>query len=181
MFHAPPSRGFHLARTFMACLVSTFAFLAMPGTPAAAQTPAQIKLTDALIQSFLAAMKPMSAVTEKMEGSTADKPDPKIQAELEAIAKKNGFKDFAEFDVVVAAISMVMAGIDPQTKQFTEQQVAIKKEIAEIEADKALTADERKQMLAEMNQALKTAAPLQYPENVPLVLKYYDKIDAALE
>jgi hypothetical protein len=42
-------------------------------------------------------------------------PDPKTQAELEAIAKKHGFKGFAEYDDVAANILLVMGGIDPQT------------------------------------------------------------------
>ena len=47
----------------------------------------------------------------------------------DAITKKFGFKDFNEYDEVVANITMVMSGIDPKTKAFTEPSVAIKKEI----------------------------------------------------
>jgi len=39
----------------------------------------------------------MSAVTEKMQGSASDKPDPRFRASSYAVAKKNGFKDFAEY------------------------------------------------------------------------------------
>ena len=86
-----------------------------------------------------------------------------------------------EYDDVAGAISMVMAGIDPETKQFTAPPDSIKKDIAEVEADKSMSAADKKQMLTELNEALKTAAPLQHPENVPLVLKYYDKIDEVLQ
>ena len=34
--------------------------------------------------------------------------------------------------------------------------------------------------LKELEEALKTAQPIQFPSNVELVKKYYDKIDAAL-
>jgi hypothetical protein len=181
MFLAPISREFRLAGRITAGLVLTIAALTGLGTPAGAQMPAQIKLTEQHLQGFIAAQKPMSAVTEKMQGSTSDKPDPKIQGELDAVAKKNGFKDFAEYDQVAASISMVMAGIDPDTKQFTDAQTAIKKEIAEVEADRAIPANERKQMLEELNDALRSAKPVQYPENIALVIKYYDKIEEALE
>ena len=76
---------------------------------------------------------------------------------------------------------MVMAGIDPQTKAFTEPKVAIKKEIDEVKADKSIPEKEKKQMLEELNEALKTAQPIQHPGNVELVKKYYDKIDAVLQ
>jgi hypothetical protein len=172
-------RRLRLAATIAATLLLTVGALALGATAATAQVR-QVKLTEQLIEQYIAAQKPMSAVTEKMQGSTSDKPDPKIQAQLEAISKKIGFKDFAEYGDVAATISMVMAGIDPDTKQFTEQQAAIKGEIAEVEADKSMSADEKAEVLKELDQALKGATPLQYPENVPLVIKYYDKIDAAL-
>ena len=76
---------------------------------------------------------------------------------------------------------MVMAGIDPQTKAFTEPKVAIKKEIEEVTADKSIPEKEKKQMLDELNEALKSAQPIQFPSNIELVTKYYDKIDAVLQ
>ena len=76
---------------------------------------------------------------------------------------------------------MVMAGIDPQTKAFTEPQIAIKKEIEEVSADKSIPEKEKKQMLDELNDALKSAAPIQFPNNIEIVTKYYDKIDAVLQ
>jgi hypothetical protein len=75
---------------------------------------------------------------------------------------------------------MVMAGIDPKTKAFTEPAVAIKKEIADVTADKSIPAADKKQLLEELNEALKSVQPIQFPSNIELVKKYYDKIDAAL-
>jgi len=141
----------------------------------------QIKLTEKHIEGFIAAQPDMSAVVEKMQGAASDQPNPKFQADLAAVAKKHGFKDFSEYDDVAANISMVMAGMDPQTKQFTDPQVAIKIEIAEVEADKSLSAKEKQQMLEELNAALKTAMPIEYPDNIALIKKYYDKIDAVLQ
>jgi hypothetical protein len=148
---------------------------------AAAQMINQIKLTEKQVEGFIAAQKDMAAVTEKMQGTASDKPDPKVQADLEAIAKKFGFKDFADYDDVAANISMIMAGIDPQSKTFMEPAAAIKKEIEEIQADKSIPDKEKKQMLEELNEALKAAAPIQHPGNVELVKKHFDKIEAVLQ
>ena len=178
MSFALPFRPFRRAVVASYLLVAA---LACAGAPATAQTPADLKLTEKQVQDFIAAQKPMSVVTDKMQGATSDKPDPKIQAELEAVAKKSGFKSLSEYDDVATAISMIMAGIDPETKKYTEPKESIKKDIADVEADKEMAADEKKQMLAELNESLKTAMPLKYPENVPLVIKYYDKIDAVLQ
>ena len=141
----------------------------------------QVKLTDALVEGFIAAQKDMAAMAEKMQGAAPDKPDPKVQAELEAIAKKYGFKDFIEYDDVAANISMVMAGIDPQTGGFTDPVTAIKKEIEELEKDTKIADKDKKQMLEELREALKSTPPLQFPENIEVVKKFRVKIDAALQ
>jgi hypothetical protein len=154
---------------------------AVAEAPAAAQSFRQIDLTEKQVQGFIAAQKPMTDATENMQGGPSDKPDPKLQAELDAIAKKQGFKDLAEYDEVAATISMVMAGIDPETKQYIPADVAIRQQIKDIEADKSLPADERKQALEELNESLKAAQPIRNPANIDLVKKYYDKIEAVLE
>jgi hypothetical protein len=46
----------------------------------------------------------------------------------EAVAKKNGFASLAEYDDVWTNITMIISGIDPQTKKFTEPTEQIKKE-----------------------------------------------------
>jgi len=142
-----------------------------------AQQIKQIKLTEQHIEGFIASQKEMSAITEKMQGSTSVKPDPKIQAELENVAKKHGFKNFNEYDDVAANISMVMAGMDPQTKEFLEPQAAIEKEIKEVTADKSIPEKEKKQMLEELGEARKTAAPILNRSNIELVKKYFDRIE----
>jgi hypothetical protein len=174
-----------VVRVAFAALVAGI-FLSIAGFAAAQQPvgipPAvkQIKLTEKHIESFIAAQKDMSPILEKIQGATSDQLPANIQADLEAAAKKHGFKDFADYDEVVGNITMVMAGIDPKTKAFTEPTVAIKKEIADITADKSIPAADKKQLLEELNEALKSVQPIQFPSNIELVKKYYDKIDAAL-
>jgi hypothetical protein len=140
----------------------------------------QIKLTEKQVLGFIAAQKDMSPILEKIGGEAPDPLPAPIQAELEAAAKKHGFKDFGEYDDVVANITLVMSLIDPSTKTFTEPAVAIKKEIAEVTADKTIPEKDKKLILDELNDALKEAKPLEFPSNVELVKKYYDKIDASL-
>ncbi|NJO32055.1 MAG: hypothetical protein HC869_01900 [Rhodospirillales bacterium] len=144
-----------------------------------AQTPVkQLKLTEKHIEGFIAAHKDMGAVAEKMDG---DKPDPKVQAQLESISKKFGFKDFNEYDDVASNIALVMAGIDPQTKAFTDPPTAIKREIDEITADKSMPEKERKQALEELAEAMKMAQPIQFPGNIEVVKKYYDRLEPLLQ
>ena len=156
--------------------LSTAATAQPAGEPAAKQ----IQLTEKQVLGFIAAQKDMAPILEKIQGPSADQLPPQIKAELEAAAKKHGFKDFNDNDEVTANITMVMTGIDSKTKVFTEPAIAIKEEIQEVTANKALPAEEKKQMLEELNEALKSAQPIQFPSNIELVKKHYDKIDAAL-
>jgi hypothetical protein len=168
-----------LLRLIGAALVAV-AFMHVPGPALAQGAVKQIPLTAKHVEGFIAAQKDMATVAEKMQGNS-DKPDPKVQAELESIAKKHGFASFAEYDDVAANISMVMAGIDPQSREFTEPKVAIQKEIDEVKGDTTIPEKEKKQMLEELAEALKTAQPIQHPENIELVKKYWEKIDAVLQ
>jgi hypothetical protein len=144
-----------------------------------AQAPVkQMKLTEKQVEGFIAAHKDMGAVAEKMEG---DKPDPNVQKQLESIARKFGFKDFNDYDDVASNIALVMAGMDPQTKAFTDPPTAIKREIDEVTADKSMPEKERKQALDELNEAMKMAQPIQYPGNIELIKKYYDRLEPLLQ
>ncbi len=154
---------------------------AAPPPPAAAEPMKQIALTDKQIDSLIAAQKEMDAVTDKLPEGAQDKPDPKLQAQLEGIAKKNGFADFNEYGTVYDNVSMVMAGIDPKTKSFTEPPELLKKQIAAVTADPKIPAKDKKAMLDEMNAAVKTTTNVQFPANVTLITKYYDKLGPLLQ
>lgn len=165
-----------------AFLAAAFVQLSCPvqAQPVAEPPPKQIALTEKQVLAFIAAQKDIQPILEKIQGPSADELPPPIKTELEAAAKKNGFKDFNDYDEVTTNITMVMTGIDPNTKVFTDPAIAIKEEIQEVTANKDLPAPEKKQMLDELNEALKSAPPIQYPNNIELVRKHYDKIDEAL-
>lgn len=169
-----------MAMALAAMTVVTAALVGL-GSAAASDVIPQIKLEEKWIEGFIAAQKDMAKIAEKMQGAASDKPDPKIQAELDGIAKTHGFKDFAQYDDVAANISMVMAGIDPQTGAFTDPTESIKKEIEDVKASTSLSEKDKKQMLDELAEALKVTQPIQYPENIELVKKYREKIDAVLQ
>src|SRR5215475_5842785 len=140
---------------------------------ASAQEVKQIKLTEMHIQGFMAATKDMASL---YDGVNPDKPDPRIEARVAAVAKRNGFASFAEYDDVATNISMIMSSIDPQTKKFTEPPEQIRKEIAALKADKSIPEGEKNDDLEDLEAALKTAKPIQFKENIALVLKYFDKL-----
>jgi hypothetical protein len=168
-------------KTWCLALLLALHSLSFGGTANAQDAIKQVKLTDTYIKGFIAAQADMAKISEKMQAATSEKPDPKIEAELQAIAQKHGFKDFAEYDDVAANISMVMAGIDPQSGTYTDPIASIKKEIEEVTADKTLQEKDKKQMLEELTEALKSAQPVQFPENIEIVKKNRAEIDKVLQ
>ena len=154
---------------------------AQAAPPAAAEAPTvkQIALTEKQIEGVLAASKDVDAITDKIPDNA--KPDPKVDAQLDAVAKKNGFASYDEYNSVVDNISLVLGGFDPATKKFVGAEAVIKAQIAQIQADKKMPAKDKKEALADLNEALKSPPPaIENKGNIDLVAKYYDKLAEAL-
>ena len=110
----------------------------------------------------------MDAITEKLPENA--KPDPKITAQLDAVAKKNGFASYDEYNNVVDNISLVLGGFDPATKKYVGAEAVIKAQIAQVQADKKMSAKDKKEALADLNDALKSPAPpIENKGNIDLV------------
>ncbi|MCP3473142.1 hypothetical protein NLM33_22760 [Bradyrhizobium sp. CCGUVB1N3] len=154
---------------------------AAPSQAAPAQPPAlkQIALTDKQIEGVLAAQKDMDTITEKLPENAA--PDQKMIAQLDGVAKKHGFASYDDYNGVVDNISLVLGGFDPASKKYVGTEAVIKAQIAQLQADKKMSAKDKKEALDELNEALKTPAPaVENKGNIDLVGKYYDKLIAAL-
>ena len=152
-----------------------------PAQAAPPQPPAlkQMALTEKQIEGVLAAQKDMDPITEKLPDNA--KPDPKVIAQLEAAARKNGFASYDEYNDVVDNISLVLGGFDPTTKKYVGSEAVIKAQIAQVQADKKISAKDKKEALADLNEALKAPAPaIENKGNIDLVGKYYDQLAAAL-
>jgi hypothetical protein len=177
----------------IACLAASISVLSTTGALAQAkQAPAkqmapppmqqppaikQMALTDKQIENVLAADKDIDPILEKLPENA--KPDPKMVAQLEAISKKNGFASYGEYNNVVDNISLVFSGIDATTKKYVGNDAVIKTQIAQVQADKKMSAKDKKDALADLNEAMKAPEPaIENKGNIDLVVKYYDKLAA---
>ena len=152
-----------------------------PAQAAPQQPPAvkQMALTEKQIQGVLAASKDMDAITAKLPENA--QPDAKAMAQMDGVAKKNGFAGADEYNDVTDNIGMVMSGIDSQSKKYVGNEAVIKAQIAQIQADKKMAPKDKKEALADLNDALKNPAPaIQNKGNIDLVIKYYDKLAASM-
>ena len=162
-----------ICRSFLVALFPALFGLALcdPGT-VTAQDVKQIELTEKHIQGFIAADEEMA----KVYGANVDNSASKVMAQAEAVAEKNGFASLAEHDDVSMNIAIIMSGIDQQTKKFTEPPEQVREEIAALKADKSVSDAAKKEHLAQLEAELKDAKPVQFKENIALVLKYFDKL-----
>jgi hypothetical protein len=158
-------------RGFLGMLFSALLLLD-PGA-AIAQEFKQVKLTERHVQGFMAAY---DDIAKLYYGADPEKRDPKVDVQAAAVAKKNGFASLAQYENVSTNIMMIMLGIDPQTKKFTEPPEQIKDEIAALSSDKSLSEAEKKEGVAQLEAALTMVKPIQFKENIALVLKYFDQL-----
>ena len=176
-------RPFVIALSIALMAPLTFAALSQSVLAQQAASPEeglkQDALTDKQIDAFLAAQKDVETIIAKApEGS---QPDPKVMEQLEAVAKKYKFANYAEYDDVACNIGLVMSGIDPDTKKYIGAEAVIKKEIASVEGDKTLAPNDKKEQLEQLRAELKSPPePVKIPANIELVTKNYDKLTAAM-
>jgi hypothetical protein len=180
-----------VAALSVACLAASMA-IASSGTASAQAKPApaqeaappqpvlkQVPLAEKQIEGVIAAAKDMDAITEKLPENA--KPDAKVTAQLEGVAKKNGFASYDEYNNVIDNISIVLAGFDPVTKKYVGTEAVVKSQMAAVQADKKMSAKDKKDALAELAQALKAPEPpIENKGNIDLVAKYYDKLAAIM-
>jgi hypothetical protein len=139
----------------------------------------QMALTDKQIDGVLAAQKDMDAITQKLPPNAP--PSPKAVAQLDAVAKKNGFASYDQYNDVVENITMVLSGFDPVSKKYVGFEAATKAQIAQVQANKQMSAKDKKDALAELNESLKSPPPaVENKGNIDLVGKNYDKLADAL-
>lgn len=148
-------------------------------SPAAAEDDhVQVVLNDGLVKGFIAAQKDVAAIAPKLQ-KAGDNVSPELEAELDALAKKHGFKSFEELEDVSFTINLVMDGYDADSGNFNEPKEQLKKELAAVKADKSIPADEKSGLVADLEAALKSTPALQHKENVAVVKKNKAAIDKA--
>ena len=119
---------------FMIAVAMAVALAQFSGDAAAQGASNQVQLTDKQIDGFIAAQKDMAAVVEKMQ-SNADKPIPSSRPSSSASPRRTASPATRSM-TTSSPHRLVMAGIDPQSKAFTEPKAVIVKDIEEVKNDK---------------------------------------------
>lgn len=139
----------------------------------------QIELTDSQVTSFIAAQKDYEPLAKKLQDA-GENVDDGLTKELDAVAQKHGFADFGDFEDVGANITLVLDGYDRESGEFTDPKTLMQKELEEIKADDSIPANEKKEIIKDLEQEIAAVPPLQYPSNVDVVKKHIKDIEALL-
>jgi hypothetical protein len=137
--------------------------------------------TEEQIESFINLQKDLETLSRGVDQhefalAPEDKPEKvELLSKAEAVLEKYGLSR-DEFGDIMINIMHIMSGVDQRTKKFIDQPKQIKQEIALLKADKSVPQAEKRDLLAQLEAALKDAKPIQFKDNIALVLKYFDKL-----
>ena len=150
-------------------------------TQAEPPPPKQVALTQKSLDGLIAAQKDIRDLESKMP-KDAKAPDPKIEGQIDAAVKKNGFASTGDFADASYSVGVVLAGMDPDSGKYIGAEAATKKQVEEIKADKQMPPKEKKEALEELNEVLKagnTDKPSQ--GNIDLVTANMSKLNDVMK
>lgn len=136
----------------------------------------QFELTDKMVTSFIAAQKDLTPLVSQLMDA-GENLDPALTKQLEDIAKKNGFANFAEFEDVGANITIVLDGLDRETGTFVDPIERMKKELEEIKADDSIPDADKKLAIQDLTEEIAASEPLKHSANVEVVKRHVDAIE----
>lgn len=139
----------------------------------------QIALNEAMVTRYIAAQREVIARAKEIEQLGEDAA--KLTDLLSEIARKHGFASFEELDVVAANVTLTLAGIDPDTGEYTDPKDSMRQELEEIKADSSISKDEKARLVSELEEAIESTPDLKFAENVAIVKKFAKQIEAVLE
>jgi len=128
----------------------------------------QVQMTDARVKGYIAASPRLSELFDRMD-SAETSPDPKLDAELEAIARKHGFKSYDELENVGLNIGFVLSGINEEDGSFREPLEVLEEELTAVRQDPSLEPEERQQLIASIKETIQLTPKLKYLGNVDIV------------
>lgn len=191
----------------VAVAAAGFFALAVPALPALAQgtqqsqqaaapeiEPQQVQLNASAVERFLASWKDLDALRAKLDKAAgtdtgAEEEDgdplfalgahldqPKAKVEIDKTLAKYGFPNYAEWANVAQSVMLAFGAADPQNGPL-DLEAEKARVIEEINADKSLSADDKKQALTALDEQFAALADFQpLPGNTDVVKPYLDKI-----
>jgi hypothetical protein len=178
------------------------ALLAVPAAALAADED-QVKLTPAMVETFIAAHAEFATLASDLTRKYGDRSDtpgddpvaslpafqdvPDAKSRIAALLAKYGYKDFDELEIVTNSVMLAYQADIPDgneddaqaapDKSLSDLETERAKAKAEVEADSSLTPEKKKEALQQIDDqyaSLQDLTPL--PGNADIVRPYLDKL-----
>ncbi|MEO0729284.1 MAG: hypothetical protein AAFY64_02760 [Pseudomonadota bacterium] len=146
----------------------------------AAAPGGQVQLTETMVESFLRMQTGLAGVAEELE-AVDDKPHAALKDKLTKLAKNAGFASFADYDRVAQSIFLVMSGIDPDTGAWTDPKINLRADIEDVRKDTTLTDKERRDLVEDLELAIRNTPDVAFRMNIALVRKHATRIEKVLQ
>ena len=139
----------------------------------------QIALTEKQIQGVLSAAKEMDPITEKLPDD--GKPDPKIIAQLEGVAKKNGFASYDEYNSRRREHQHGARRLrSRRPRNMSAPQPSSRRRSPRSRRTRKCRPRTRRKCSPTSTTPEVPGAAIEHKGNIDLVAKYYDKLAEAL-
>ncbi len=180
-----------LLRFGLVLLFVIFAIFYRPDTAMSQDAFKPLVLSEDQMARYVAALPELVARLSQMR----DKPIAEWQEAITPIARKHGFTDLVKFKRMSDTITVVMSGIDPMTKTFTEPAEVLEQRIkdlitiiAEMKKDLMSLPDKPspeyvetqliplEHLLEDLKDGRGTLPEKTDPQNVKLIQKYFVKL-----
>lgn len=169
--------GFEGGRLFFLIVMSMLAWSTMTFAQEATK---QVALSEKDVLGFVNAQTDLKSANETYERAEGE-PPAAVDAVYDKIAKKYGFDNLEDLNLVGANIAIVLLGLDPETGEYISLRDDIKSEISEVRSNNGIDEAEKKRLIAELEKELAATQPIKHPENISIVKKHRDKIEKALK
>ena len=149
--------------------------------PAEPPQPKQVALSQKSLDGLIAAQKKIRDLKAKTP-KDAKAPDPKLEGQIDAAVKKNGFASTGDFADASYSVGVVLAGMDPDSGKYIGADAATKKQVEEVKADKQMPPKEKKEALDELNEVLRAGSTDKPSQgNIDLVTANMSKLNEGLK
>ena len=138
----------------------------------------QIALSEDEVTRYLAAAPALDAILAKVPAGPGAVPEPRLMASLNATARDFEFANYASYRIDRGQYRLDIDGHRSAQQKYIGVQAVTRAEVTALLAGKDLPPEDKKRQLEAYHAQMLSAAPVKFPGNVALVVKYYDQLVA---
>jgi hypothetical protein len=154
-----------MTRTKVLGVVIAAALALSPIRPPAAQAqqqPTRVELDQSLLDRWIAVFPAFFKMSKSNPDPSRPETEAGLRAQMEKACAGAGFDGYDQCAEVFGYVGMIVSACDRRTRTFRDPIVLMRRQIARIEADTKLSAEQKDKATAELRQVV-----ARFPDNIP--------------